>query len=157
MPPTKPQRRRRPSRLQAGVVTAALLLAAAGVVSGVLPLARADAATAIGAGGASNDLPPARAGIAAAGLAGSPPPPPPGASTAPAELTSATLGPVLGGLPASHPVLLEFYAHWCPTCRRFQPEYEAVAAGLAAGSGPRVFVARLDCANDVSLGFFGRH
>lgn len=153
MPPTRQRRAR--SRAEAGVVAVmAALLCGATLFT---PLVRADVASTVGVGiGASNDLPPAKgSGLAGAGLAGGPPPPPP-STAAPAELTATTLAPALAALPPTQPVLLEFYAHWCPTCRRFQPEYEAAAAGLASGGGgPRVFVARLDCANDVS--FFCGH
>jgi thiol-disulfide isomerase/thioredoxin len=53
--------------------------------------------------------------------------------------------------PSDHGVLMEFYAHWCPACKRFQPQYEKVAEYF--NSEPRVHpivtVARVDCANEV--------
>ncbi|KAI7845151.1 hypothetical protein COHA_001196 [Chlorella ohadii] len=65
------------------------------------------------------------------------------------ELTADSFVPTLQGLDDSRWVLMEFYAHWCPACQRFQPEYEKVAAFFAARgeAEPVVTVARLDCAN----------
>ncbi|PRW57447.1 Sulfhydryl oxidase 1 [Chlorella sorokiniana] len=65
------------------------------------------------------------------------------------ELTADSFVPTLQGLDDSRWVLMEFYAHWCPACQRFQPEYEKVAAFFAARgeAEPVVTVSRLDCAN----------
>lgn len=63
-------------------------------------------------------------------------------------------------------VLLEFYSHWCPACKRFQPDYEKLAThiheltekeaaaweGKVDGSRPlRLAVARLDCPENTRL------
>jgi thiol oxidase len=69
----------------------------------------------------------------------------PEADTQPAAWSRGTLDAALRGLPPTTTVLLEFYAHWCPACQRFQPEFEKAAAALA-GSG--IVVARVDCADD---------
>lgn len=64
------------------------------------------------------------------------------------QLTSwskGTLDAALKGLEPTTPVLLEFFAHWCPACQRFQPEYEKAAIALA---GTGIVVARVDCADN---------
>jgi thiol oxidase len=63
-------------------------------------------------------------------------------------------------------VLLEFYSHWCPACKRFQPDYKKLAThiheltekedaaweGNVSGSRPlRLAVARLDCPENTRL------
>ena len=144
---------------RAGVVALALLCLA-GLCFAALPArASTDAARTAAAAstvGASNDLPPAHGSAAGAGAGAATAVVPSGgvAGAPPAELTAATLAPALAALPPASPVLLEFYAHWCPTCRRFQPEYEKASAGLVGGGGggpdkEPIFVARLDCANEV--------
>jgi thioredoxin-like negative regulator of GroEL len=69
------------------------------------------------------------------------------------ELGQSNFYETVAAWPAEHGVLMEFYAHWCPACKRFQPEYERVAAYF--NSEPRVTpivtVARVDCANEVWL------
>ena len=72
-------------------------------------------------------------------------PPPP---VAIAAWTGLTIDAALAALPPSRPVLLEFYAHWCPACQRFAPVYEQAARALD-GSG--VTVARVDCADEGAL------
>eukprot|EP00887_Chlorella_sp_A99_P002629 scaffold6.g2629.t1 len=67
----------------------------------------------------------------------------------PIELKGPSFVAQLKELPETRWTLVEFYAHWCPTCRHFQPEYEKIAAYFH-GRGelePRVSVARLDCAD----------
>lgn len=70
------------------------------------------------------------------------------------ELTAESFEPTLRSLPEDRWVLMEFYAHWCPHCQHFAPEYEKAAAffGARGEQEPVVKVARLDCANFVSPG-----
>ncbi len=79
---------------------------------------------------------------------------PPGAVI---ELVKSNFYETVAAWPAEQGVLMEFYAHWCPACTRFQPEYEKVAAYF--NSEPRVTpivtVARVDCANEVRLSGLG--
>lgn len=65
----------------------------------------------------------------------------------------------LGSLSPHTPVLIEFYAHWCPTCQRFAPEFEKAAKALleksekTSNSNPNSFeiaVARVDCADEAA-------
>ncbi|KAL4857301.1 Sulfhydryl oxidase 1 [Chlorella vulgaris] len=65
------------------------------------------------------------------------------------ELTAGSFVASFKALPEDRWVLVEFYAHWCPACKRFQPEYEKVAAFFAerGEKEPVVTVARLDCAD----------
>lgn len=69
------------------------------------------------------------------------------------ELTKDNFYQTVDSWPLDHGVLMEFYAHWCPACKRFQPDYEKVAGYF--NSEPRVepivTVARVDCANEVAL------
>ncbi|KAL4441288.1 hypothetical protein ABPG77_011525 [Micractinium sp. CCAP 211/92] len=64
------------------------------------------------------------------------------------ELTDTTFIKSLKELPDDRWVLVEFYAHWCPHCQHFKPEYEKVAAFFyeRGEQEPVVQVARLDCA-----------
>lgn len=47
-------------------------------------------------------------------------------------------------------ILFEFYAHWCPACRAFQPTFISIAAEIQSrgDTGYKVAVARLDCADN---------
>jgi thiol oxidase len=65
------------------------------------------------------------------------------------ELDEASFAGALAETPAEW-VLLEFYAHWCPACRAFQPAFEEAAAALAArgAAAPRAAAARVDCAEE---------
>ena len=67
------------------------------------------------------------------------------------SLTPSTFQTQLEEVPSDTKVLLEFYAHWCPACQRFSPEYEHLAAVLNAEPKPepKVLVARVDCAEEV--------
>lgn len=63
----------------------------------------------------------------------------------------------LSSLAPDTPVLVEFYAHWCPTCQRFAPEFEKAAATLLGMSGENnendgfsIVVARVDCADEAA-------
>lgn len=67
------------------------------------------------------------------------------------ELSNQNFYQTLESWPADNGVFLEFYAHWCPACKRFQPQYEKLAAYFNAEPRvqPIVNVARVDCANEV--------
>ncbi|KAK9868642.1 hypothetical protein WJX84_009818 [Apatococcus fuscideae] len=71
----------------------------------------------------------------------------------PLQLDSSIFQRQLEEVPADTKVLLEFYAHWCPACQRFAPEYEKLAAVLNAEPkpAPKVLVARVDCAEEIAL------
>lgn len=84
----------------------------------------------------------------AAAVVGTAAAPAPAAAAAIVAWTGLTIDAALAALPPATPVLLEFYAHWCPACQRFAPHYERAAAGLA-GSG--VVVARVDCADESAV------
>jgi len=67
----------------------------------------------------------------------------------PMELTAATFNDYMESVPDHAFVLLELYASWCPHCRAFKPTYDKIGAffnGVPAPSGPRIVVARVDCA-----------
>lgn len=69
------------------------------------------------------------------------------------ELTDNNFVSTLKALPEDRWVLAEFYAHWCPACQHFQPEYEKVAAYFAerGEQEPVVTVVRVDCADHPNL------
>lgn len=71
----------------------------------------------------------------------------------PLQLDSGSFQSQLEQVPTDTKVLLEFYAHWCPACQRFAPEYEHLAAFLNAEPrpDPKILVARVDCAGEVRL------
>lgn len=67
------------------------------------------------------------------------------------ELGSSNLTAIVNTLAETHEwVLMEFYAHWCPACQAFQPEYISTAAQLQARGDavPTIAVARIDCADN---------
>lgn len=69
------------------------------------------------------------------------------------ELSAGNFNEELGKLPADHFALVEFFASWCPACRRFAPDYEKVATyfNVELGSETVVLAARVDCAEQVAL------
>ncbi|KAL3143049.1 hypothetical protein ABBQ38_003324 [Trebouxia sp. C0009 RCD-2024] len=71
----------------------------------------------------------------------------------PIQLTEGTFDSEIRRVPASSGLMVEFYAHWCPTCQAFQPAYEEVAAYFHTEPKvqPEVWVARVDCATEVKL------
>lgn len=60
----------------------------------------------------------------------------------------------LAALAPTTPVLIEFYAHWCPTCQRFAPEFEKAAKSLLEKKKSEalfdIAVARVDCADEAT-------
>ncbi|KAK1698949.1 hypothetical protein QYE76_015646 [Lolium multiflorum] len=55
--------------------------------------------------------------------------------------------------------VVEFFAHWCPACRKYKPHYEKVAKlfnGLDAAHPGRVLMTRLDCARKVNIDLCSR-
>ena len=60
----------------------------------------------------------------------------------------------LQSLAPNTPVLIEFYAHWCPTCQRFAPEFEKAAKALLEKrekeNNFEIAVARVDCADEAA-------
>ncbi|PWA43015.1 RING/FYVE/PHD zinc finger superfamily protein [Artemisia annua] len=68
------------------------------------------------------------------------------------ELDVTNFNSVLKDTTANH-TIIEFYAHWCPACRNYKPEYEKVARlfnGAAATYPDTVLMTRLDCAIKVN-------
>ncbi|KAK9063700.1 hypothetical protein SSX86_017572 [Deinandra increscens subsp. villosa] len=50
-------------------------------------------------------------------------------------------------------VIVEFFAHWCPACRNYKPQYEKVARlfnGADAVHPGIILMARVDCANKIN-------
>lgn len=68
----------------------------------------------------------------------------------PVQLTASNFDSEIRRVPSSYGLLVEFYAHWCPSCQAFQPAYEAVASYFHADPKvqPEVWVARVDCAEE---------
>ncbi|GJY43123.1 sulfhydryl oxidase 2-like protein isoform X2, partial [Tanacetum coccineum] len=51
-------------------------------------------------------------------------------------------------------VIVEFYAHWCPACRNYKPQYERVARlfnGANAVHPGLILMTRVDCANKINI------
>eukprot|EP00250_Pteridium_aquilinum_P003787 c14075_g1_i1 orf=202-1773(+) len=74
--------------------------------------------------------------------------PDPGARDFAAELDATSFNSSLWAAPARW-AILEFYAHWCPACRNYKPQYEKVARlfnGPDAAHPGIVFMAKVDCA-----------
>lgn len=69
----------------------------------------------------------------------------------PIQVTKSSLTSFLETQDSDNGILMEFYANWCPTCQRFQPEYEKIGAYFNAEPRvqPSVVVARIDCATEV--------
>ncbi|KAI8476383.1 MAG: hypothetical protein J3K34DRAFT_516537 [Monoraphidium minutum] len=91
-------------------------------------------------GGASEPAPREGAGAAAAGAAAAAA----GGALLPIDLAEGNFTGAFTALPPEGPVLVEFYASWCPHCRAFRPEYEKIAAFCARETDIKVF--RVDCA-----------
>ncbi|MCO5552900.1 hypothetical protein L7F22_006419 [Adiantum nelumboides] len=72
----------------------------------------------------------------------------PGARGFAVELDTASFNSSLWAAPARW-AIVEFYAHWCPACRNYKPQYERVARlfnGADAVHPGIVFMAKVDCA-----------
>lgn len=55
--------------------------------------------------------------------------------------------------------VVEFFAHWCPACRKYKPHYEKVAKlfnGPDAAHPGRILMTRLDCALKVNIDLCSR-
>ncbi|KMT08151.1 hypothetical protein BVRB_6g142740 isoform B [Beta vulgaris subsp. vulgaris] len=64
------------------------------------------------------------------------------------ELNDSNFKDILRKIPASIAVV-EFFAHWCPACRNYKPQYEKVARifnGPDAAHPGIILMARVDCA-----------
>lgn len=70
----------------------------------------------------------------------------------PVDLDASNFEHTLLNLPATYAgALVEFYAHWCPHCQKFEPRYKEVADFFHAEPHvkPDILVARIDCAKHV--------
>ncbi|EPS57940.1 protein disulfide family, partial [Genlisea aurea] len=64
------------------------------------------------------------------------------------ELNATNFDSVLKETPATY-ALVEFYAHWCPACRKYKPQYEKVAKLFNGGNAAHpgfILMVRVDCA-----------
>ncbi|XP_012848340.1 PREDICTED: sulfhydryl oxidase 2-like isoform X1 [Erythranthe guttata] len=64
------------------------------------------------------------------------------------ELNATNFDSVLKETPAAHAVV-EFFAHWCPACRNYKPQYETIAKifnGADAVHPGMILLTRVDCA-----------
>ncbi|XP_042031397.1 sulfhydryl oxidase 2-like [Salvia splendens] len=64
------------------------------------------------------------------------------------ELNATNFDSVLSETPATH-AIVEFFAHWCPACRNYKPQYEKVAKifnGADAAHPGIILMTRVDCA-----------
>ncbi|GJY17996.1 sulfhydryl oxidase 2-like protein isoform X2 [Tanacetum coccineum] len=71
------------------------------------------------------------------------------------DLNVTNFDSVLKDTPASY-AIVEFFAHWCPACRNYKPQYEKVARifnGPNAAHPGIILMTRVDCANKVTLLF----
>ena len=69
------------------------------------------------------------------------------------HLQNSTFLEEFSNLPPQSFCLLEFYAHWCPACRAFAPQYELVAQyfNVAPRPQPEITVFSIDCAEEQEL------
>ncbi|KAJ1688433.1 hypothetical protein LUZ63_019823 [Rhynchospora breviuscula] len=68
------------------------------------------------------------------------------------DLNSTNFDDVLKNSPTSY-AIVEFFAHWCPACRNYKPQYERVAKlfnGPDSAHPGIIFMARVDCAMKVN-------
>ncbi|GBG93073.1 hypothetical protein CBR_g58692 [Chara braunii] len=75
------------------------------------------------------------------------------AASATLELTEATFNSTLLNAGAQY-ALVEFFASWCPACRRFKPEYDRVAKLFNPPSAVypgQIVVGAVDCAKEAGL------
>ncbi|XP_031123674.1 sulfhydryl oxidase 2-like [Ipomoea triloba] len=69
------------------------------------------------------------------------------------DLTAVDFDAVLRDTPATH-AIVQFYAHWCPACRNYKPQYEKVARlfnGVDAIHPGILLLTRIDCALKVNI------
>ena len=69
------------------------------------------------------------------------------------HLTNETFEEEFSNLSPQSFCVLEFYAHWCPACRAFAPQYELVAKyfNVAPRPEPKVTAFAVDCAEEQQL------
>ncbi|KAJ3670718.1 hypothetical protein LUZ60_008144 [Juncus effusus] len=75
-----------------------------------------------------------------------------GEGDAAVDLNSTNFDAVLKSTPTTH-AIVEFFAHWCPACRNYKPQYERVAKlfnGPDAAHPGILLMARVDCAMKVN-------
>nr|GEU35510.1 sulfhydryl oxidase 2-like isoform X2 [Tanacetum cinerariifolium] len=68
------------------------------------------------------------------------------------DLNVTNFDSVLKDTPASY-AIVEFFAHWCPACRNYKPQYEKVARifnGPNAAHPGIILMTRVDCANKIA-------
>ncbi|KAI3855526.1 hypothetical protein MKW92_043334 [Papaver armeniacum] len=68
------------------------------------------------------------------------------------DLNTTNFDSVLKDTPASF-AIVEFFAHWCPACRNYKPQYERVARlfnGREAVHPGSLLMARVDCAEKIN-------
>ena len=69
------------------------------------------------------------------------------------HLTNETFEEEFSNLSPQSFCVLEFYAHWCPACRAFAPQYELVAKyfNVVPRPEPKVTAFAVDCAEEQQL------
>ncbi|XP_023764097.1 sulfhydryl oxidase 2 isoform X1 [Lactuca sativa] len=68
------------------------------------------------------------------------------------DLNATNFDAVLKDTPATF-AIVEFFAHWCPACRNYKPQYEKVARlfnGANAVHPGIILMTRVDCANKIN-------
>ncbi|KAD7478809.1 hypothetical protein E3N88_01945 [Mikania micrantha] len=68
------------------------------------------------------------------------------------DLNVTNFDEVLKDTPATY-AIVEFFAHWCPACRNYKPQYEKVARlfnGANAVHPGIILMTRVDCANKIN-------
>ncbi|KAF3334741.1 sulfhydryl oxidase 2 isoform X2 [Carex littledalei] len=74
------------------------------------------------------------------------------------DLNSTNFDEVLKSSPTSY-AIVEFFAHWCPACRNYKPQYEKVAKlfnGPDAAHPGIILMTRVDCAMKVNTNLCDR-
>ncbi|XP_076927990.1 sulfhydryl oxidase 2-like isoform X1 [Bidens hawaiensis] len=69
------------------------------------------------------------------------------------DLNATNFDELLKDTPASY-AIVEFFAHWCPACRNYKPQYEKVARlfnGADAVHPGTILMTRVDCANKINI------
>ncbi|KAL8463546.1 hypothetical protein ACS0TY_034270 [Phlomoides rotata] len=68
------------------------------------------------------------------------------------DLNATIFDSVLSDTPATY-AIVEFFAHWCPACRNYKPQYEKVAKifnGADAAHPGIILMTRVDCASKIN-------